>query len=57
MSREGLATIALRALPREVRASRGEEMVGTLLDSSAGSRARTIGGKSLGGACGRQGAA
>jgi hypothetical protein len=40
MSREGLAAIALRALPQEVRVSRGEEMVGTLLDSSAGSRAR-----------------
>lgn len=40
MSRVGLATIALRALPREVRVSQGEEMVGTLLDSSAGSRVR-----------------
>jgi hypothetical protein len=42
MSREGLATIALRALPREVRASRGEEMIGTLLDASAGSRTRLV---------------
>jgi len=40
MSRERLATIALRALPRDVRASMGEEMLGTLLDSSAESRAR-----------------
>ena len=40
MSREGLAAIALRALPREVRISQGDEMVSTLLDSSAGSRVR-----------------
>jgi hypothetical protein len=42
MSREALARIALRALPREVRASREEEMIGTLLDSSAGSHARLV---------------
>jgi hypothetical protein len=30
-----MATAALRALPREVRASHGEEILGTLLDSSA----------------------
>lgn len=40
MSRERLATIALYALPRELRISQGEEMVGTLVDSSTGSRAR-----------------
>jgi hypothetical protein len=42
MSREDLASFALRALPRAIRASQGEEMVGTLLDSSAGSRARFV---------------
>jgi hypothetical protein len=40
MSRKDVAAIALRGLPREVRVSQGEEMVGTLLDSSAGSRVR-----------------
>jgi hypothetical protein len=38
MSRESLAAIASHALPREVRVARGEELAGTLLDSSAGSR-------------------
>jgi hypothetical protein len=42
MSREGLVAVALRALPREVRVSQGEEMTGTLLDSSAGSRASLV---------------
>lgn len=42
MSREGLATIVLLALPREVRVSQGEEMLGTLLDSSAGSPSRLV---------------
>jgi hypothetical protein len=34
VNRERLASVALRALPAELRASRGEEIVGTLLDSS-----------------------
>ena len=40
MIRERVARTALQAFPREVRAARGEEMVGTLLDSSASSRVR-----------------
>jgi hypothetical protein len=40
MSPERLATLALRAMPREVRITRGHEIVDTLLDSSAGSRMR-----------------
>ena len=40
MIRERVARTALQAFPREVRAARGEEMVGTLLDTSASSRVR-----------------
>lgn len=35
MNRERLARAALRALPRQLRALQGEEMLGTLLDASA----------------------
>lgn len=42
MSRERLARIALRAHPPSARASRGEEMLATLLDASAGSRRRLL---------------
>ena len=40
MIRERLARIALQAFLPEVRAARGEEMLGTLLDTSASSRVR-----------------
>jgi hypothetical protein len=44
MKRERLARAALRALPRRLRASRGEEMLDTLLDSTAtASRAQFFG--------------
>jgi hypothetical protein len=39
MTRERLARVALLAYPRGVRAARGEEMIGTLLDVSGHSRA------------------
>jgi hypothetical protein len=40
MNRERLATLILRAMPREVRDLQGQEMVDTLLDLSEGSRVR-----------------
>ena len=40
MTRERLAVIALQAYPAAGRAERGEEMLATLLDASAGSRRR-----------------
>ena len=40
MTRERLAVVALQAYPAAGRAERGEEMLATLLDASAGSRRR-----------------
>jgi hypothetical protein len=41
MTREDLAACALRALPVSIRAARGEEILGTLLDcAGTGSRVR-----------------
>ncbi len=42
MMRERLGRAALHAFPETVRASRGEEMLGTLLDVSANSRSRFV---------------
>ena len=42
MKRERVARVALRAFPASVRAAHGEEMLGTLLDASATSRARFL---------------
>jgi len=40
VTRERLARVALLAYPRGVRAAKGEEMIGTLLDASGQSTAR-----------------
>src|SRR4051812_39758835 len=40
--RERVAGLALCAYPPVARAARGEEMLGTLLDASAGSRSRFV---------------
>jgi hypothetical protein len=40
VTRERLARVALLAYPRGVRAAKGEEMIGTLLDASGQSKAR-----------------
>ena len=39
MTRERLARVAMLAYPRDVRAAKGEEMIGTLLDASGQSKA------------------
>ena len=42
MKRERIGRLALHAFPVTVRSARGEEMLGTLLDVSATSRARFV---------------